>query len=76
MLRRVTITFDSNPRDYGKNMAKAMEALENSKKDDMIDAEHLSLFGQHSTLEELIMENANISKKRILRGKKLLNLYT
>lgn len=32
MLRRVTITFDSNPQDYGKGMAKAMEALENVKK--------------------------------------------
>jgi predicted nuclease of restriction endonuclease-like RecB superfamily len=35
MSNRVTITFDSNPRVYGKTMAKAMEALEKIKKADI-----------------------------------------
>ena len=52
MLRRVTITFDCSPKEYGKSMAKAMEALENSKKAD-IDAGRFKINDIEIEIEKL-----------------------
>lgn len=52
MLRRVTITFDSNPNDYGESMYKATEALENAKKAD-IDAGRFKINDIEIEIEKL-----------------------